>query len=133
MAGGTDTRNHPRRRVDREGWEWGKVSGSTMHGKMVESAVHTYDPAYRHGIDITEDYSGRGYSADLEYIHGYHGRNADMEVGQYRAGPYRTQLRAKIAGRALARRVEGGRGEEYQTGGYTESAQEARWNREGLL
>jgi hypothetical protein len=130
MPGGVDSSGDRRRNPE---WRWGAVSGSTMHGKLISSAVHTHDPAYQHGIDIIEDYSGKGYSADLDYVAGYHGRHADMDVEQYRAGPFRTPLRAKLASMALAHRAEAGRADEYRVGRYTETAQEARWNREGLL
>lgn len=130
MAGGKDTSSHPGRKAS----NWRPVSGQTTERGQVVSARDLGEQPYEHYLEVTEeaDTAGPRYGANVTYTHDVSPRYG-VETGQYRAGPFRTQRRAEVASESLANRAYNDKAELYKVGGYTESPDEIRANRAGLL
>ena len=111
--------------------KWKPRAGSNMQGNVVSGRYAGEEP-YEHRLEVTQGRKSPGFSAGVDYVNyvGGHG----TESSQLRAGPFRTQRRAEIAGDALLNRAEAGKQvEDYQIGEYHESIDEIRANRAGLL
>jgi hypothetical protein len=130
VAGGKDTSGHPGRKAS----NWRPVSGQTTERGQVVSARDLGEQPYEHYLEVTEeaDPAGPRYGANVTYTHDVSPRYG-IETGQYRAGPFRTQRRAEIAGESLANRAYNDKAELYKVGSYTESPDEIRANKAGLL
>jgi hypothetical protein len=130
VAGGRDTSSHPGRKAD----SWRPVSGQTNERGQVVSARDLGEQPYEHYLEVTQeaDPAGPRYGANVTYTHDV-SPTYGVETGQYRAGPFRTQRRAEMASESLANRAYNDKAELYKVGGYTESPDEIRANRAGLL
>jgi len=130
VARGKDTGNHPGRKADNWKPRPGNVSNS--RGNVI-SAKSVGEEPYSHALEVTQHRNSPGFSVDLDLTR--HVNQGGIESEQYRAGPYRTQRRAEIAGDALHARAEAESetAANYQVGEYYESADEIRANKAGLL
>ena len=130
MPRGKDTRNHPGRKASSWDPRPGNVTNSL--GKVVSSKSVGEEP-YAHALEVTEHRNSPGFSVDLDYTRGVN--RGGIESEQYRAGPFKTQRRAEIAGESLHSRAEAesATAANYQVGEYYESADEIRANRAGHL
>jgi len=130
MARGEDTRDHPGRKAST--WDPRPGNVSNMRGNVV-SAKSVGEEPYAHRLEVTQHRDTPGFSVDLDYTR--HVNRGGIETEQYRAGPYKTQRRAEIAGESLHERAEAEStsAADYQVGEYYESAEEIRANRAGEL
>ena len=130
MARGEDTRHHPGRKASSWDPRPGNVSNSL--GNVI-SAKSVGEEPYAHRLEVTQHRGDAGFSVDLDYTRYVNRGGIDTE--QYRAGPYKTQRRAEIAGESLHQRAEAedASAADYQVGEYYESAEEIRANRAGEL
>ena len=130
MARGQDTGDHPGRKA--ANWKPRPGNVSNMRGNVVSSRSEG-EGEYAHALEVTQHRNTPGFSVDLDYTR--HVNRGGIESEQYRAGPYKTQRRAEIAGDALHARAEAesASAADYQVGEYFESADEIRANRAGLL
>jgi hypothetical protein len=131
VAGGKNTADHPGRKA--ANWDPRPGNVTTQHGRVISAREEGEQP-YQHYLEVTEeaDPAGPRYGANVSVTHDVSPRYG-IETGQYRAGPFRTQRRAEIASESLANRAYSGKGEMYKIGGYTESPDEIRANKAGLL